>query len=91
MKKWILVCVVALQHAVYAQVDWVKENYTKTEYDIPVRDGVKLHTIVYVPKDASASNTYPFLMQRTCYSVAPYGEGKFPGQLGPNKFLMKDK
>lgn len=91
MKKWILLCVVALQHTVYAQVDWVKENYTKTEYDIPVRDGVKLHTIVYAPKDASASNTYPFLMQRTCYSVAPYGEGKFPGQLGPNKFLMKDK
>ena len=73
------------------QSDWVKENYNKTEYDIAMRDGIKLHTIVYSPKDASTTITYPFLMQRTCYSIAPYGEGKFAGQIGPNKFLMHDK
>lgn len=78
-------------HGAIAQTDWVKENYTKTEYTVPMRDGVKLHTIVYAPKDASATNLYPFLMQRTCYDVAPYGEGKFPGSLGPSKFLMRDK
>ncbi|WP_041342348.1 CocE/NonD family hydrolase [Runella slithyformis] len=75
----------------YAQSEWVKQNYTKAEYDVAMRDGTNLHTIVYTPKDASAAKTYPFLMQRTCYSVAPYGEGKYPGQLGPNKFLMQEK
>ena len=41
----------------------VKAHYTKYEYRIPMRDGVKLFTIVYVPKDTSQS--YPFLMTRT--------------------------
>ncbi|MFT4032291.1 MAG: CocE/NonD family hydrolase [Siphonobacter sp.] len=75
----------------YAQVAWVKENYQKYEFKIPMRDGIKLHTAVYVPKDASASNQYPFLMQRTCYAVEPYGVDKYPSKLGPNSFLMKDK
>jgi hypothetical protein len=74
-----------------AQVSWVKENYQKFEYKIPMRDGVKLHTAVYVPKDAAPGKTYPFLMQRTCYSVAPYGEDKYPGQLGPSRTLSADK
>ncbi len=34
--------------------NFVKENYSKKEYDIPMRDGIKLHTIVYSPKDAAA-------------------------------------
>jgi putative CocE/NonD family hydrolase len=71
--------------------NWIRENYTKTEYDIPVRDGIKLHTIVYTPKDASPGRKYPFLMQRTCYSVAPYGAEKFPAKLGPSPALMRDK
>jgi putative CocE/NonD family hydrolase len=58
-------------------------HYTKYEYKIPMRDGVHLFTAVYVPKDASASQKYPFLMTRTPYSIAPYGEDKFPRQLGP--------
>ncbi|WP_439556841.1 CocE/NonD family hydrolase [Dyadobacter sp.] len=70
---------------------WIRENYTKAEYDIPVRDGIKLHTIVYTPKDASPDKKYPFLMQRTCYSVAPYGADKFPMKLGPSPALMRDK
>ncbi len=53
-----------------------REHYTKYEYRIPMRDGVKLFTSVMVPKDAS--KTYPFLMTRTPYSVAPYGEDEFP-------------
>lgn len=74
-----------------AQVAWVKENFQKYEYKIPMRDGVKLHTAVYVPKDASVQHPYPFLMQRTCYAVEPYGEDRYPSHLGPNNFLMKDK
>src|SRR5438270_3291207 len=50
-------------------VEYIKAHYTKFEYRIPVRDGVKLFTAVYVPKDDS--HTYPFLLMRTPYSVAP--------------------
>lgn len=76
-----------------AQSVRVKEKYQKFEYKIPMRDGVKLHTAVYVPKRDSGSTTaqYPFLMQRTCYAVEPYGEDKYPGSLGPSKTLMNDK
>ncbi|GAB2778847.1 CocE/NonD family hydrolase [Rhabdobacter roseus] len=70
---------------------YIREHYIKAEYDIPVRDGVKLHTIVYAPKDASATKKYPFLMQRTCYSVAPYGPDKYPPRLGPSPHLMRDQ
>src|ERR1700733_7975422 len=49
----------------------VREHYTKYEYRIPMRDGVHLFTAVYVPKDSSQA--YPFLINRTPYSVAPYG------------------
>ncbi|MBO0912473.1 MAG: CocE/NonD family hydrolase, partial [Acidobacteria bacterium] len=60
----------------------VKEHYTKYEYRIPMRDGVKLFTSVYVPKDAA--HTYPFLIDRTPYSVAPYGVDLYREQLGPS-------
>jgi predicted acyl esterase len=35
-------------------LEFVKANYTKYEYLIPMRDGVHLFTAVYVPKDAAA-------------------------------------
>ena len=49
----------------------VKENYTKYDYKIPMRDGKKLFTAVYVPKDSS--RTHPIMMTRTPYSLKPYG------------------
>jgi len=61
----------------------VREHYTKYEYRIPMRDGVHLFTSVYVPKDASIA--YPFLVNRTPYSVAPYGEDRYPTSLGPSE------
>ncbi|WP_460519442.1 CocE/NonD family hydrolase [Cyclobacterium sediminis] len=66
----------------------VINGYDKTEYDIPMRDGVHLHTIVYSPKDLS--EPYPILMQRTPYSVGPYGSGNRKSKLGPSQFLMND-
>jgi hypothetical protein len=60
----------------------VKEHYTKYEYRIPMRDGVHLFTSVYVPKDTSIA--YPFLVDRTPYSVAPYGEDQYRTSLGPS-------
>ncbi|RXR18384.1 CocE/NonD family hydrolase [Flavobacterium amnicola] len=69
----------------------LEKEFDKKEVYITMRDGVKLFTSIYIPKDISKTKTYPFLMQRTCYSVAPYGENKFPRNLGPNKFLAQDK
>lgn len=74
-----------------AQDTFVKDNFTKKEVYVTMRDGVKLFTSIYIPKDISAKNKYPILMQRTCYSVAPYGEDQFKKNLGPNKFLQNEK
>jgi len=65
----------------------VKEHYTKYEYRIAMRDGVRLFTSVYVPKDDSKA--YPFLINRTPYSVAPYGVDQYRAQLGPSPDLDK--
>jgi uncharacterized protein len=68
--------------------DYVRAHYSKYEYRIPMRDGKRLMTEVYVPKDA-AGGPFPFLMNRTPYSVAPYGEDKFPEHLGPSDEFEK--
>ena len=67
---------------------YVREHYEKMEVQIPMRDGIKLFTAIYLPKDKS--KTYPLLMQRTCYNVEPYGLDKFEKSLGPSKYLMRD-
>lgn len=66
----------------------IPENYTKFEYRIPMRDGAKLFTAVYAPKDTA--KRYPFLIQRTPYSVAPYGADKFRQALGPDESFAKE-
>jgi hypothetical protein len=63
--------------------DYVRAHYTKYEFRIPMRDGMRLFTAVYVPKD-SAAGPYPFLMDRTPYNVGPYGEDQYPKHLGPS-------
>jgi putative CocE/NonD family hydrolase len=67
--------------------DTIKAQYTKYEYKVPMRDGVKLHTAVYVPKDDS--RTYPILLIRTPYSCAPYGVDKYPDSLRPGEKYVK--
>jgi putative CocE/NonD family hydrolase len=69
-------------------VDLVRATYTKFEYRIPMRDGARLFTAVYVPKDAS--QRYPFLIVRTPYNVAPYGVDRYPERLGPSESFQKD-
>ena len=66
----------------------VRATYTKHEYEIPMRDGKKLFTAVYVPKDAS--RTYPILLTRTPYSVRPYGVDRYREDLGPSSLFRKD-
>ncbi|HEY6063110.1 MAG TPA: CocE/NonD family hydrolase, partial [Chitinophagaceae bacterium] len=68
--------------AVIAQTDqdsaWIRDNYTKMEQYIPMRDGIKLFTAIYLPKDKSEK--HPILMNRTPYSCAPYG-AEFSGRI----------
>ncbi len=54
---------------------YFKENYTKKEVYITMRDGIKLFTAIYTPKDNTEK--HPFLMTRTPYSCSPYGEDKY--------------
>jgi putative CocE/NonD family hydrolase len=54
---------------------WIRENYYKIERNVPMRDGVKLFTSIYMPKDTTAQ--HPILMTRTPYSCAPYGEDQW--------------
>lgn len=68
---------------------WIRANYTKYEYRIAMRDGKRLFTSVYVPKDQKEK--WPILMNRTPYSVAPYGVDQFRKELGPNTRLARSK
>lgn len=54
---------------------WLLNHYTKIERLIPMRDGVKLFTSIYIPKDETEK--HPFLFTRTPYSCAPYGETRY--------------
>ncbi len=64
------------------------KNYEKREMQIPMRDGVKLFTSIYFPKDKSPR--YPIMLLRTPYSVRPYAEGVKP-QLGPSMLFAREK
>jgi len=66
---------------------YISQHYTKHEYMIPMRDGIKLFTAVYSPRDTSIN--FPILLNRTPYSVGPYGAGKYRSELGPSD-LFKD-
>ena len=65
----------------------VLANYTKCEYKIPMRDGVKLFTVVYAPKDTQ--KTYPMLMHRTPYGVGPYGVDNYGDRLSTAALYLK--
>lgn len=69
------------------QANFVRLNYTKSDTLISMRDGVRLYTVIYKPKDTSV--LYPILMERTPYSAGPYGPYNFKSSLGPDENLMK--
>ena len=81
MKTPLLPCLILLASVAHAQSNyqdssWIVENYVKIERQIPMRDGVKLFTSIYIPKDTT--ERHPLLLTRTPYSCAPYGEGRWP-------------
>ncbi len=68
------------------QDSYVKQHYSRAEYRIEMRDGVKLYTIVYTPKDQSRK--YPILLNRTCYNASGFGDYRVYGS--PSDFLVRD-
>ncbi|HSD46751.1 MAG TPA: CocE/NonD family hydrolase, partial [Pyrinomonadaceae bacterium] len=85
------ICVLLLLTTSSAQRDDidVKALYTKTEQQITMRDGVKLFTAIYAPKDTSQK--YPIMLTRTPYSVAPYGANAYRTALGPSALFQTEK
>lgn len=65
----------------------IREHYAKSEYQIPMRDGVRLFTAVYVPR--GTAEAYPILLERTPYGVGPYGKDNYPDDLGPSASFAK--
>src|SRR5437773_7405452 len=68
--------------------DYIKQNYTKSEVMIPMRDGVKLFVCIYQPKDQSQK--YPIMFDRTPYSVGPYGPDNYKNLLGPDELFARE-
>ncbi|ACU03795.1 CocE/NonD family hydrolase [Pedobacter heparinus] len=67
---------------------FIKNNYRKEETYIKMRDGKKLFTTIYAPKDQE--NSYPIMLMRTPYSLAPYGVQNMKVPIGPNMDFARD-
>lgn len=95
MKKLLFYCILFLfvqVHSSSAQEvneEYIKANYDKTEEYITMRDGTRLFTAIYTPKDQSQK--YPILLNRTPYTVAPYGKDKYKSSLGNFPKMAKEK
>ena len=71
---------------------FVRQNYRKVEQLITMRDGVRLATILYVPRDAGPAHPYPFLLERTPYGAGPRGADNYPTRgPGPSRELSQEK
>ncbi|MBO0799945.1 MAG: CocE/NonD family hydrolase, partial [Blastocatellia bacterium] len=66
----------------------VKSHYNKVEQMIPMRDGVRLFTVIYSPKDSSQK--YPIMLNRTPYSAGPYGNDAYKPSIGPSVFMARE-
>lgn len=82
-KTFILLIYTIINIPLFAQKineEYVKQHYTKIEEYIPMRDGTKLFTSIYIPKNNKKK--HPILLNRTPYTVAPYGVDKYKSSLG---------
>lgn len=90
-KLWVLAIFLLTGYSSYAQVTdsaYVRDNYTKIEREIPMRDGIKLFTSIYIPKNKDKK--YPFMINRTPYTVSPYGETNYKTMLGPSPLFLRE-
>ena len=92
MKRNILVLLLICTLPALAQTDedslYIRQNYDKVEQYIPMRDGVRLFTSIYTPKDKSQK--FPILLNRTPYTVSPYGANAFKTSLGPSMLFARE-
>ena len=66
----------------------IRARYTKTEHLVPMRDGTRLFTAVYVPNDLEGE--WPVMLLRTPYGVGPYGAENYPSRLGPSELFARE-
>jgi uncharacterized protein len=91
----LVLCLASIRFAVAAEdaadtnALWLAEHYTKYEHRIPMRDGVRLFTRVYVPKDDARA--WPIILTRTPYALKPYGTDNYNDPAGSFRTLAKDK
>ncbi len=91
---WAVAAAAALGVALAAQqpsrpsADEVRAQYTKYEYRVPMRDGARLFTSVYVPKTCTTG--WPIMLNRTPYSVGPYGADNYRPALGPSEHFQEN-
>ncbi len=72
----LLLCGARIAAAQDSLPPYVREHYTKQDHLIRMRDGVRLFTTVYAPRDTS--RWFPLLLTRT-----PYGSDKYLHPTGP--------
>ncbi len=84
-----LVCVTVVPATQAQSEAKVRANYNKLERMIPMRDGIKLFTSIYTPKDTSQQ--YPIMLFRTPYSVSPYGSDRYRESLGPSPLFQDER
>ena len=88
MKLLTLTIILFIGCSLPAQQVNLKDQYQKIERLIPMRDGIKLFTAIYIPKNQTEKS--PFLLMRTPYSCAPYGEQNYPRRLGPSQLFANE-
>lgn len=92
MKRYLILLFLTLTLQLQAQTEtdsaFVRDHYKKIERYIKMRDGIRLFTSIYIPKDNSRK--YPFLINRTPYTVAPYGEDQYKKSLGPSMLFARE-
>ena len=66
----------------------IKEQYDKTETQVTMRDGIRLFTSIYTPKDKT--EPHPILIIRTPYNSEP-NEDNYSYRLGNLTHLLKEK
>lgn len=86
--KYLLSFFLLISIQTYISGQSVKTRFTKIERMIPMRDGTKLFTAIYIPKNTDKK--YPILMVRTPYSCNPYGEDNYRRALGPTRLFGED-
>lgn len=79
----------AAESAADTNAAWFAEHYTKYEHRVAMRDGVRLFTRVYVPKDDS--RPWPIMLTRTPYALKPYGSENYTSPVGSFRALARDK